>query len=92
MFRHGRGEEIVTRKRDIKTAEYVFSCNREGCGAEVRTKARNPTQAWGDAKRQGWVSAKVGPVWLHWCCWVHRPNRDDQIPPHLLGGHDGVSG
>lgn len=66
-------ERTVSFKRK-RFEGYVFSCNKEGCGAQLTVPANNFKNAWAAAKKQGWVTGKVGVVWLHWCDWVHKPN------------------
>jgi hypothetical protein len=80
-------ERKMTARRD-KGGDIVFSCSREGCGAELRVQASSFASAWPVAKSKGWVTAKVGHVWLHWCDWVHRPKRNENIPTAAIARAD----
>lgn len=67
----------MTSRRTRKTT--VFRCDKPGCTATHTAPFNVWRLAWPHAKRAGWVSAKSGEKWLHFCDWVHRPNNDRQL-------------
>lgn len=78
---HPAGSKRTVSCKRKRFEGYVFSCNREGCGAQLTVPANSFNDAWAAAKKQGWVTGKVGAVWLHWCDWVHKPNSAyDHLP------------
>ncbi len=73
----GGGAQVVSEKRDKKTDEWVFSCNK--CGTEHRVRATKAWEAWKVAKAAGWIAWKRGNIWLHFCSWIHRGSYEGDL-------------
>jgi hypothetical protein len=57
---------------DRQKGRLVFEC--DSCDAALESKTGDFTEAWAEAKRDGWKSRKIGDVWVHACpdCEVDR--------------------
>jgi len=75
----------MTSRRTKKSI--VYKCDRLGCKAKhASAVGAGFGEACFAAKAEGWVAAKVGEKWLHFCMWVHRPS-DVQIKDLVTHAH-----
>lgn len=57
----------------------VYSCDHPDCSLKFTAPTRIFSVGWRLAKEAGWIGAKIDDRWLHFCCWVHRPQTDEQL-------------
>lgn len=73
----------MTTRRTRKSITY--RCDYPGCKGKHTAPFNAYALAWPNAKAAGWVCAKLGERWLHFCSWVHRPANDRQLQEVIDG-------
>lgn len=59
--------------------QVVYSCDNPDCNLKYKARTRAFSVGWRLAKSVGWIAANIDGKWLHFCCWVHRPQTDEQL-------------
>lgn len=50
---------------DRQHGKIIFEC--DSCDETLTADTDDFTEAWNEAKREGWRSRKIGDEWLHGC-------------------------
>lgn len=56
----------------------AFHCDAPDCKAVVELRTISTPVAWRGARAQGWLIEQIGPVFRHYCSWIHRPRRTER--------------